>query len=129
MDTQAVVDKVLKHLWDQGRVSASSYAKGCAYRGNDGTKCAIGILIPEEVYLSEMEGKGFIALCSEFEEIADIPEIQALRVDHPMHGPLGKALQQLHDDLFLVQNFREKLRERAETCIRDYGLTVNLPQE
>ncbi len=129
MDTQAVVDKILKHLWDQERVSTSSYAKGCAYRGRDGTKCAIGILIPEEVYLSEMEGKGFNTICSIFKEVRDLPEIQALRVDHPIHGPLGRALQRLHDNLFLVGNFREKLRERAETCIRDYGLTVNLPKE
>lgn len=129
MDTQTVVDKVLKHLWDQGECSRDPFINACAYRGRNGTKCAIGILIPDEIYLPEMEGKGFSTLCSKFEEIADLPEIQALRVDHPLRGPLGRTLQQLHDFLYAVPNFREKLRERAEFLIPEYGLTVNLPQE
>ena len=129
MDTQAVVDKVLKHLWDQGKCSYQPYIGACAYRGEDGTKCAIGILIPDEIYLPEMEGKGFSTLCSKFEEIADLPEIQALRVDHPLHGPLGRTLQHLHDLLYAIPNFRKNLRERAELRIPEYGLTVNLPQE
>lgn len=28
----------------------------CQYRGKDGTKCAAGWLIPDEIYVKEMEG-------------------------------------------------------------------------
>jgi len=29
----------------------------CAYRGKDGKKCAVGVIIPDDVYDVEMEGK------------------------------------------------------------------------
>jgi hypothetical protein len=127
MDTQAVVDKVLKHLWDQGK--ASTYVcihepniGGCAYRGMDGTKCAIGILIPDDIYSFDMEGKSFHELCRKHEAVANLPEIQAIM-------KVGEVLQQLHDTLQGTSDFRKRLRNRAQEWLDDYGLTVNLPQE
>ena len=32
--------------------------KRCMYRGPNGTKCAVGCLIPDEMYLPEMESSG-----------------------------------------------------------------------
>jgi hypothetical protein len=122
MDTQAVVDKVLKHLWDQGRVSHEPYVGGCAYRGEDGTKCAIGILIPDDIYSFDMEGKGFHTLCRKHNAVANLPEIQAIM-------QVGEVLQQLHDNLQGTSNFRKRLRHSAQEWLADYGLTVNLPTE
>jgi hypothetical protein len=122
MDTQAVVNKVLKHLWDQGRVSHEPYVGGCAYRGMDGTKCAIGILIPDEIYSPNMEGMSFHQLCRQHNAVANLPEIQAIK-------QVGEVLQQLHDNLQGTSNFRKRLRHSAQEWLADYGLTVNLPTE
>jgi hypothetical protein len=33
-----------------------NYCSSCAYRGDNGAKCAVGMFIPDELYKSEMEG-------------------------------------------------------------------------
>jgi len=60
MNTQEVFDKVVSHLRMQG---AKSMACGpnidelvCAYRGNNGRKCAVGCLIPDKEYDPRIEG-------------------------------------------------------------------------
>jgi hypothetical protein len=122
MDTQAVVEKVLKHLWDQGRVSYDPSLNGCAYRGEDGTKCAIGILIPDDIYSFDMEGKNFHQLCQQYDVVAALPEIKAIK-------QVGEVMQQLHDNLQGRSDFRKRLRHNAQEWLADYGLTVNLPTE
>jgi len=57
---QQVFDKVVRHLLKQGVVSrrdGSSIAP-CAYRGDGGTMCAVGCLIPDEAYDPSLEGAG-----------------------------------------------------------------------
>lgn len=62
LTAQQIFDRVATHLLTQGRRSlrykpGSSLPDGCAYRGADGLKCAIGCLIPDEVYDPRMEGR------------------------------------------------------------------------
>lgn len=62
MNHQDLFDKVADHLLTQGARSINlidvSGDMGCAYRGEDGLKCAIGALIPDEFYSRHIEGKG-----------------------------------------------------------------------
>lgn len=37
---------------------------GCAYRGDGGRKCAVGVLIPDALYFQELEGKLADELCN-----------------------------------------------------------------
>jgi hypothetical protein len=56
---QQVYDFVKEKLIEQKIPSVGSdNGNGCAYRGHDDAKCAIGHLIPDEDYSSEMENKG-----------------------------------------------------------------------
>ena len=48
MNNQTFFTTVVTALIEQGRPAASK--DGCLYRGTDGTKCAIGIIIPDEEY-------------------------------------------------------------------------------
>lgn len=57
MTLQEIFDQVATHLLDQGVASVDS-VKGCLYRGPEGTKCALGCLIPDNYYTKEMEGHG-----------------------------------------------------------------------
>lgn len=54
---QETFDTVAKHLLTQKK-KAWTRGTGCAYRGEDGTKCAVGCLIPDDRYDSDLEGAG-----------------------------------------------------------------------
>lgn len=56
---QQVLNTVGKHLDSMSERSAVVNPAGdliCQYRGANGSKCALGVLIPNEAYLPEMEG-------------------------------------------------------------------------
>lgn len=51
MNNQEIFDRVYKHMLTQGRRSLLNHTNGtCAYRSNDGLKCAVGCLIDDENY-------------------------------------------------------------------------------
>jgi len=58
MDPQEIFDTVARHLLTQKQRAVTTTQKGdvCAYRGADGTKCALGCLIPDSLYSPDMEG-------------------------------------------------------------------------
>ena len=88
MNNQEFFDKTLAHLKQQGVRSAGG-AK-CLYRGPNGTSCAIGFHIPDELYKSEMEGKGVGNLLGHY------PELRPLFKG--VSDGLMIELQSLHDN-------------------------------
>ena len=82
MENQEVFDKVYKHFVTQCVQAVGD--KGCSYRGDNDTKCAVGLLMSDKDYRLEMEGqsvhadivkksfKGFnIALLSSLQDVHD----------------------------------------------------------
>lgn len=71
---QEVFDFVLGKLREQKVQARNVYNTVCAYRGAGGCKCAVGWLIPDEVYSEQMEGNrvGALALEGGFEEHMDL---------------------------------------------------------
>jgi hypothetical protein len=57
MTDREVFDKVKKHLLTQRAKSEGDF--GCLYRGPHGRKCAVGCLIPDEMYKRSLEGVTF----------------------------------------------------------------------
>jgi hypothetical protein len=55
MDPQEIFDTVAKHLLTQGKKAVDKYTGLCTYRAPDGLKCAVGCLIPDDVYKPEMD--------------------------------------------------------------------------
>lgn len=53
MKAQEIFDTVAVHLFDQGQRSVDN--RFCRYHNDTGLKCAVGILVPEEEYFSEMD--------------------------------------------------------------------------
>lgn len=41
----------------------------CLYRGPNGTKCGVGILIPDDIYLPNIEGEGVRFICEKYDII------------------------------------------------------------
>jgi len=54
MNRQRIFNRVCKHLMKQGRRASQNDA--CRLRADNGDRCAIGCLIPNSVYHSELEG-------------------------------------------------------------------------
>jgi hypothetical protein len=88
---QEVFDLAVTHLRTQGRrsiVTALSGRDHCAYRGSDGLKCAIGVMIPDELYSPDMEGAS-LALSLIVDTLP--PAVQKMSMEY-LH-----ALQMCHD--------------------------------
>jgi len=105
MDNQEVYDKVKAHLFSQNRKSLDANGK-CAYRGENGAMCAVGVLIPDAMYLPSMEG----AACTSGRvvEVLDV-----LGIDHA----IARDLQKLHDNV-PIDIWSDSLAAHA----RHYGL-------
>ena len=69
MPPQEIFDTVATHLFTQGRRAFDGV--GCVYRTPEGLSCAVGCLIPDDLYAPEMEGHGVTFLLDEFTELPD----------------------------------------------------------
>ena len=92
MQQQEVFDIVVKHLFTQRRQSMTGGY--CAYRGDAGTKCAVGVLIPDDVYTEDMEEKCVDELRHQYHDV--LP--QFIMDNHS----LLQSLQNVHDHYMMV---------------------------
>lgn len=83
---QEIYDEVVTFLVKQGK--RASGQGSCMYRTENGLKCAIGCLIPDELYKYDMEGPGIVTLLNSF------PELDFLSP----HVSLLVSLQSAHDN-------------------------------
>ena len=92
---QEIFDKVRDHLLRQN-AKAVKYTEGggtCAYRGSNGTKCAAGVLIPDDLYHPRFEGKNVGELIDSEPELAE-----SLGWDDERVATLVSDLQGVHDN-------------------------------
>ena len=110
MTLQETFDFVANHLLRQGCRSMlvekieSRTITTCAYRGSEGRMCAVGCLIPDNLYDYDMEYKGVQHL-NEFSPLFRVDQMNLL-----------SALQSKHD------NERMDLKNLQEVA-KDYGLS------
>jgi hypothetical protein len=90
MKAQEIFDTVATHLLKQGRRAINpDMPEICHYRGEHGSKCAVGVLIPDETYDPMMEGRTISALLNDSR--FKIPNWMAY------NPTLLKELQDAHD--------------------------------
>jgi hypothetical protein len=129
MDRQETFDKVARHLLTQGRRSAelNPMVSGgvCRYRSPDGTKCAVGALIPDELYSADMEGRSVIGLvgCDGNDDVS--PWAEALRahlgVESDYDERFLETLQRIHDG-YEPDTWPSRLIELADEDVLDKGV-------
>ena len=112
MNPQEIYDTVKEHLLTQMEESMHPVHKYCMYRNPSGLKCAVGCLIPDELYDPRMDnggvsGKGLSLLLQEF----SLPEWML------KNSGLLHALQRVHD-----ATEPDAWREGLQTVARTYGL-------
>ncbi len=92
MTKQEIFDTVVSHLRTQG--CKALCAGNCVYRGPNGTKCAMGALIPDELYAERMEGMSAGMVLESYPELEKL-----LGGDRASdNGRLLTALQETHDN-------------------------------
>jgi hypothetical protein len=128
MNRQEVFDTVSRHLIEQGCKSVSiddmeigSYS--CMYRGEQGTKCAIGALIKDEYYCSTFEG----GTLSEELIVEAIEKSLGVTLEYKDIAFL-RELQSAHDSSF-DEGFREEITDRLKTVARNYELNTKVLEE
>lgn len=114
MTEQETFDIVVNHLRQQGcksqeeKLDPLSDLPRCMYRGPNGTKCAAGILIPDEDYRVEMEG-WFVANY----------RIKAVLEKYGHSEILVARLQHIHDN-FAVCEWENKFKDLAKLHQLEY---------
>lgn len=117
---QKMFDKVAVHLVTQGTYAGILVSPGeirCFYRADDGKRCAIGCLIPDELYHRRMERSSVSGIldCGDFNlDTVLKPEVVGRK--------FLAELQLVHDDEANWLNIRGALARFAKT----YNL--NLPK-
>jgi len=86
---QEVFDIVVNHLFTQGR-PAYDGVQGCMYRAPDGLRCAVGVLIPDDLYDKALEKNPSDYIVQDFFD-ADL-------ADWRKHKDLLRRLQGIHDN-------------------------------
>jgi hypothetical protein len=112
---QDILKEVIDKINGQGGYSGRKHDHGvvCMYRGPERRKCAIGMLMPDEVYNRDMEGKTFRLLVADYPAFGEhlkarFPGLELPGVCHFGRGILGDnddvtffaELQLLHDTRF-----------------------------
>lgn len=101
MTNQQVFDKVLEHSRQMTeRCVFVQEKEQCAYRGNNGNKCFVGALIPDELYNPAIE-------CTDAENAIDI----LYMLDKFESIDFLNRLQTIHDSYF--NNREEELMKLA----------------
>lgn len=125
MDKQEIYDKVCAHMAQQKRRAQFTRDNGntdCAYRLPDGRKCAIGALIPDELYVPEMDSPkdnkptAIRPICERYPRVEELLGKQNI--------PLCSELQEAHD----CSNTPLKLRERLMYVADRYSITPGAEQ-
>lgn len=107
MNAQQIFDTVYSGLSAQGfrqsRCKMKSNQSGmdimaCAYRGEGGRKCAVGHLIPDDKYSTELEGKNVTN-----------QEIVELLSEYTVYFRLLRELQCAHDTSLTPQDMKRSL--------------------
>lgn len=129
---QEAFDFIVTNLRKQGRPSISegcdddSEETGCAYRGADGMKCAIGFLIKDRFYRPEMEGFGPVLGHS----IATAVKRSGWPCETDEHVRFYTSMQRIHDSAGyeplerVIPLWERKWKEIADA----YGLVYTPPK-
>ena len=128
MNQQEIFDKVATHLIAQGKQSLLSSwwsrsvqtaqwnDQGCAYRGDDGTMCAAGCLIPDDEYSPAFEGMPWDCIAQEVPSFANEPQ--------GVHDLIA-SLQGVHDDEWSWES-PERLKVELGVVANQYGLSADV---
>ena len=130
MTKQEAFTLMVQHLRTQAIPSVISHDEGgvnCLYRHPDGIRrCAVGVLIPDKDYSTDLEGKGVGGLLIDHPHLAWLAPLNHRGMD----GPFGMLhqMQNLHDSVVnqgnIETNFLDHWEQGFTNIARAHGLIV-----
>lgn len=124
MTTQEAAEKIWDHfIVNEGPPSVVAYGDQCLYRGPGGAKCAVGVLIPDDLYDPEMENVGTVGLVlNDYPRLADY--LRGVDTD------LLRGCQSEHDAWASLrdESSREELAEGFLQTFKRYGVDTSRMQ-
>ena len=122
MNTQELFDKMCAHLIKQDAPSILlGLDKTCAYRGENGTMCAIGCLIDDKFYTSNLEGRPIYS-----EKVRLAVENSIGRVLEDKELKILEEMQRAHDYAAVKDSFRGHLWPKVNEIAQVFKL--NMPE-
>jgi hypothetical protein len=110
-------------LPEKMRASGKTFTTTCAYRGEEGRKCAVGCLIPDNKYTEDLEGLGVLS-----------PNVWSILEGEGIVGPQegnGRSTKLTRQEEFLssLQGVHDSFPpeawpERLEFVRKHYGISV-----
>lgn len=116
MTEQEVFNKVWDYFVRNKNPPGLSSTKQCAYRGESGTKCAIGVLIPDDKYTPSLELK--------------FPyELKSLGIVPDLSMDFYYSLQYCHDESIMnacgnVPEFHVGIENKLRNMAKKYSLSI-----
>lgn len=124
MTNQEVFDTVVRHLKVQGKRSGVYKANPpwpekfyCLYRGPNNTSCAVGCLIPDDMYSPDLENRP-----------AGAAAINWILLELDISPGLASGLQRVHDSS-MSWNSNANMRSALNVVAKDYKLDYSLVTE
>lgn len=117
MTPQEIFETAAQHLLGQNQRAVDPGTVNCAYRTSNGLQCAVGCLIPDELYDRRMEGWGVVHIDGE------MPSDGVVTLNRVLEEAFGRELdntdkavlrelQNIHDDAEPHQ-WKQKLQNMA----------------
>ncbi len=126
---QEIFEYVVNHLRTQGKPALSSGTQKCCYRTKDGLTCAVGCLIPEELYRYHLEGRSVFGVVNNFDDVANYFGVGKGRSHDDDRIQMLHQLQAVHDSADHWSN--DGLNKAAEVALKlvaqRHGLNYTLP--
>lgn len=127
---QEVLNTAYNGLMNQGYGAYDDQEEECRYRAPNGSKCAVGILIPDHLYTGAIEGTGVARADPHgtFNEQELWHILEELQLDTQEHIKLMSAMQYAHDDFVknypdaTTEEFRREMTEEFCTIAERFGL-------
>lgn len=113
---QRIFDFVVARLAEQGKASTVGEQRDgslkCVYRGDNNTKCAVGHLIPDELY-QDLLKRGIDIDAGGYTDVDALLKGKEFFYLKPFQ-PLLKSLQYAHDAASSADSLRELLKDVAK---------------
>lgn len=114
-ELKALLDRMIEHLATQ-RQRSTTHDGTCCYRGENGPMCAVGILIPDDLYDDSIEG----AVFEIFERRDDSNQLVA---DHLDNLAPSIPRRELIEFLELIQAYHDNCESSGYTIRLDHQAT------
>jgi len=135
---QTAFETAVKGLYAQGAIAIENNSS-CKFRATNGNRCAVGMLMPDEVYSEQMEDEWLPTIFEDFKEFRNLFVENELPLDKMTSSCyitkessiaffLMDLQQSLHDNFHLTHNdidsisYREWLFEKAHYFAEKHNL-------